>query len=177
MSWFTARPRIEQLVTDHYEELYRFAYRLSGAAAEAEDLVQETFCQAQLKLSQLRDGQAARAWLFAILRNNYLRRLRDTKLARHLPLDEVGEVADRPENELPPIDAEQLQEALGSLPEAFRTPLVLYYFEEFSYREIAEQMQVPMGTVMSRLARGKDYLRSRLLGSEEALAGVPREEA
>lgn len=177
MSWFRVLPRVEQLVKDHYKELYRFAYRLSGATAEAEDLVQETFCQAQLKLVQLRDGQAARAWLFAILRNAYLRRLRDAKACRLLPLDEVGELADRSDGELPPIDPEQLQEALAALPETFRTPLILYYFEEFSYREIAEQMQVPMGTVMSRLARGKDYLRSRLLGPEGALAGVPREEA
>jgi RNA polymerase sigma-70 factor (ECF subfamily) len=64
---------------------------------------------------------------------------------------------------LPPVEPEQLQEALGELPEVYRTPVILYYFEDFSYRDIAEQMDLPMGTVMSRLARAKAYLRARLL--------------
>ena len=60
------------------------------------------------------------------------------------------------------IDSEELQQILNELPEEFRTPLILFYFEEFSYREIADQINVPIGTVMSRLARGKGYLRKRL---------------
>jgi RNA polymerase sigma-70 factor (ECF subfamily) len=61
------------------------------------------------------------------------------------------------------VDPEQLQHALNELPELFRTPVILYYFEDFSYRDIAEQMDLPLGTVMSRLARAKAYLRERLL--------------
>ena len=82
MAWFPRHPRIEDLVTDHYESVYRFAYRLSGAAAEAEDLTQETFCQAQLKIGQLRELSAARGWLFSIVRNAYLHRLRSRKIAK-----------------------------------------------------------------------------------------------
>jgi RNA polymerase sigma-70 factor (ECF subfamily) len=63
---------------------------------------------------------------------------------------------------LPEIDPERLQQALNDLPEAFRTPIILYYFEDFSYRDIAEQMDLPLGTVMSRLARAKAWLRTRL---------------
>ena len=60
---------------------------------------------------------------------------------------------------LPEVDPEQLQQALNELAEVYRTPILLYYFEEFSYRDIAEQMDLPMGTVMSRLARGRERLR------------------
>jgi RNA polymerase sigma-70 factor (ECF subfamily) len=67
-----------------------------------------------------------------------------------------------------------LQEALNDLPEVFRTPIILYYFEDFSYRDIAEHMELPLGTVMSRLARAKAYLRNRLLSQEfEVLADRP----
>ena len=163
MRWFGGRRQVEQLVGAFYESLYRYAYRLSGSPQEAEDLTQETFCQAQNKLGQLRDRNRAKAWLFSILRNAYLRRVRASKQEQRVPLDSVGEIPDRPTEPLPDIDPVLLQKALGELPESFRTPLILFYFEEFSYREIAEQMEMPIGTVMSRLARGKAFLRQRLL--------------
>ena len=74
----------------------------------------------------------------------------------------MGDLADPPPEPLPDIDPERLQQALNELPETFRTPIILYYFEDFGYREIAEQMDLPMGTVMSRLARAKAHLRVRL---------------
>lgn len=172
MSWFARHPRIEDLVTDHYESVYRFAYRLSGASAEAEDLTQETFCQAQTKLSQLRDPAAARGWLFSIVRNGYLHRQRARKAAKTVSLDDAVEPIERWDADPITIDPAKLQELLGELPEAFRTPLILYFFEEFSYRQIAEQLSVPVGTVMSRLARAKAHLRERLLRVEPALAGL-----
>ena len=82
-------------------------------------------------------------------------------------LDAVGDLPERPAAELPDIDPARLQVALNDLDEAFRTPIILYYFEEFSYRDIAEQMELPIGTVMSRLARAKVYLRTALVGKEE----------
>ena len=66
------------------------------------------------------------------------------------------------------MDPEQLQQALNELSEVYRTPLILYYFDEFSYREIAEQMDLPIGTVMSKLARAKAWLRARLLPTAAA---------
>jgi RNA polymerase sigma-70 factor (ECF subfamily) len=76
---------------------------------------------------------------------------------------------------LPEVEPERLQLALSELPEAFRTPIVLYYFEDFSYRDIAEQMDLPVGTVMSRLARAKSHLRARLLQpAPEALTDAQR---
>src|SRR5207253_6809688 len=84
-----------------------------------------------------------------------------------VPLDLAGDVAEALPEPLPAIDPEQLQQALNELPEVYRTPIILFYFEEFGYREIAEQMELPIGTVMSRLARAKAYLRSRLAPAHE----------
>lgn len=163
MEWPASRRAIAKLVDEQYLPLYRYAYRLTGRSADAEDLVQEAFCQAQMRYHQLRDPSQPRGWLFAILRNAYLRRKRDEKGRQGLPLDEVSEPVAVLVDESPfPVDGDQLQAALGELPEGFRTPVILFYFEEFSYRDIADQMGVPVGTVMSRLARAKAHLRARL---------------
>jgi RNA polymerase sigma-70 factor (ECF subfamily) len=163
---------LQRLVEDHYASLYRYAYRLTGSASDAEDLTQEAFCKAQSKREQLRDAAAAKGWLFSILRNAYLHRIRS--LRQHVSLDDVGEVAEPLPDTLPAIEPERLQQALNELPEVFRTPVILYYFEEFSYRDIAEQMDLPVGTVMSRLARAKAYLRTRLVGAEVVADGQRR---
>jgi RNA polymerase sigma factor (sigma-70 family) len=152
--------RIQELVEAHYEALYRYAYRLSGSAPDADDLTQEAFCKAQMQLHQLRNPERAKPWLFTILRNGYLHRIRNEKSRHGISLEAI---ADPPAPE--PGTAElvdELQQALNELPEPFRTPVILFYFEEFSYREIAEQLEVPIGTVMSRLARAKSHLRMRL---------------
>jgi RNA polymerase sigma-70 factor (ECF subfamily) len=160
---------VRTLVDQHYELLYRYAYRLSGSAATAEDLTQDTFCTAQEKIAQLRDPATARGWLCKILRNHFLQG------RRHHPevfVESLEDLAIEPEQAIDApadIDTERLQAVLGELPEAYRTPIVLFYFEEFSYRQIADQLGVPIGTVMSRLARGKAYLRSRLRTDHVAL--------
>jgi len=158
---------LPQLIDAHYEALYRYAYRLSGSAADAEDLTQETFGKALARLPQLREPDRAKAWLFRILRNLYLHKVRDQKRHKVVPLDAVGDLVGRDgAPEMPEIDPAKLQQALNELDESFRTPIILFYFEEFSYRDIAEQMELPIGTVMSRLARAKAYLRSRLAPAE-----------
>ena len=157
---------VQRLVEDHYVALYRYAYRLSGTSADAEDLTQEAFCKAQCNFGQLRDPSRAKPWLFSILRNAYLHRARTHKQMHLVSLDGVAELPERLPEPLPEVDPERLQRALNELPEGFRTPIVLYYFEEFSYRAIAEQMELPIGTVMSRLARAKAHLRSRLLTAD-----------
>ena len=175
MGWFaTPRPVIEALVEAHYAALYRYAYRLSGSAPEAEDLTQETFCLAHDKLGQLREAEKAKSWLFTILRNAYLHRLRQAKQEKQVPLDGVAEIPARVVELATAMDSVQLQKVLGELPEAFRTPIVLYYFEDFSYKDIAEQMNVPLGTVMSRLARAKTFLRQRLT-DHTGLDGKPNQ--
>ncbi len=170
---------LQELVDEHYVSLYRYAYRLTGSANEAEDLTQDTFCQAQQKYHQLREQSKARAWLFRILRNGYLQKLRTQKQEKTVPLEWVGDVADQLPENLPLVDSEQLQEALNELPEVYRTPIILYYFEDFSYRDIADQMELPIGTVMSRLARAKAHLRTKLFplvsDDHNRLGGKPEE--
>ena len=153
---------VQRLVEEYYGPLYRYAYRLSGSSTDAEDLTQETFCKAQLNFKQLRDPTRARPWLFSILRNAYLHRLRAGKHEPVVSLEWIGDLAEPAAEPLPEIDPEQLQQALSELPEVYRTPIILYYFEEFIYRDIADQMELPIGTVMSRLARAKAHLRARL---------------
>ncbi len=161
--------RVEALVDEHYAALYRYAYRLTGKTADAEDLTHDALIKAQEHLGQLRDPGRVKAWLFSILRNAYLHRIRSDRQERRVSLDEVGDLAEPLPEPLPAIDPERLQEALNELPEVFRTPIILYYFEEFSYRDIAEQMDLPLGTVMSRLARAKAHLRGRLLPAAPAV--------
>lgn len=171
MQWFgNARQAIETLVEGHYAALYRYAYRLSGSSQTAEDLTQETFCLAQGKLHQLRDQDKAKSWLFSILRNAYLHRMRSSKIEKHVSLDDIGEIPDRLPDSGAVVDSVLLQAALNELPETFRTPIILFYFEEFTYREIAEQMSMPLGTVMSRLARAKTFLRQRLMDHTDLIA-------
>ncbi len=159
---------VQQLVDEHYQALFRYAYRLTGSAADAEDLTQEAYCKAQLQLTQLRDATRARGWLFSILRNAYLHRARAQRTHKQVSLDLVGDLPEPAPGPLPDVEPERLQQLLSELPEVFRTPVILYYFEDFSYRDIAEQMDLPLGTVMSRLARAKAHLRGRLV--EPALA-------
>jgi RNA polymerase sigma-70 factor (ECF subfamily) len=164
---------VERLVDEHYAALYRYAFRLSGSAADAEDLTQETFCKAQLSFAQLKDCSRAKPWLFSILRNAYLHRVRADRQRGCVSLDGVGDLPEPSPEPLPEIDPEQLQKALNELPESFRTPIILYYFEDFGYREIAEQMDLPIGTVMSRLARAKAHLRAQLITGEAVTANSP----
>lgn len=153
---------IRELIDAHYDSLYRYAYRLSGSATDAEDLTQDTFGKALTKLPQLREVRHAKAWLFRILRNAYLHKIRDQQRHRTVPLDHEEDVAQATEDPPSEVDPALLQKALDDLDEVFRTPLILFYFEDFSYRDIADQMELPIGTVMSRLARAKSYLRAKL---------------
>jgi RNA polymerase sigma-70 factor (ECF subfamily) len=161
---------LSELARLHYPLLYRYAYHLCGSVEEAEDLTQHAFLAAHRRLHQLREPDRAKAWLCTILRNAFLTRASAKGGPRTVSMQQVGEPADDvPESTV--LDAQELQQILSELPEEFRTPLILFYFDELSYRDIAEQMGVPIGTVMSRLARAKVYLRRRLDVSPSATRG------
>jgi RNA polymerase sigma-70 factor (ECF subfamily) len=161
---------VVQLVADYHARLYRYAYRLCGSAADAEDLVQQAFLIAHEKLDQLRDTACASGWLHTVLRNCYLKGCRKSL---GLPISEmdVGTLPAEPPTE--PIDGEALQAALSLLDPDFKVVVLMYYFEEKSYREIAEELGIPLGTVMSRLSRAKAHLRDRLT-AEEASQGAKK---
>jgi RNA polymerase sigma-70 factor, ECF subfamily len=151
---------VAQLVRDHHEVLYRYAYRLCGSVADAEDLTQQVFLTAQQKCGQLRDSGCVRAWLFTILRNCYAKSFRG-----RLPLSPTElDLNELPDDEVErSIDSERLQAAINSLCEEFKLVVLLFYFEQRPYREIADILEIPMGTVMSRLARAKSQLRQALV--------------
>jgi RNA polymerase sigma-70 factor, ECF subfamily len=158
-------PNVAQLVAEHHAAAYRYAYRLTGSVQDAEDLTQDVFLVAQRKVGQLREIDNTRAWLFAVLRNCFLkqRQHRRPALAVNVSLDMDLVLAPEPSEA---VDRDRLQEALNQLPDAARMVVVMYYFEECSYREIAERLDIPIGTVMSRLARAKGHLRSILFEPE-----------
>jgi RNA polymerase sigma-70 factor (ECF subfamily) len=168
-----------QLVRDYYEALYRFAYRLSGSANDASDLVQETYRVAFESIHQLQKVDSARSWLFTILVNLYRQQRRRGALVQYCPPEALTERADvreplETEEDWEPqaIDPQQLHQAIQELDEDFRIPLLLHYMERFKYREIAEQLGIPIGTVMSRINRAKEQLR-RLLESKKEKGKSP----
>ncbi|MFN0016803.1 MAG: RNA polymerase sigma factor [Pirellulaceae bacterium] len=159
---------IAGLIAAHHASLYRYAYRLTGVAADAEDLSQQTFLIAQQKLHQLREAERAAGWLFAILRSCYLKwRRKRFPLTSTVADLEMGEVP-QPVAELRAVDSEELQQVLGELHEDLRLILLMFYFEELSYKQIADELDVPIGTVMSRLSRAKQKLRERLSAAAES---------
>ncbi|MFN0197811.1 MAG: RNA polymerase sigma factor [Planctomycetaceae bacterium] len=154
-------PDLIEMVEQHSALLFRYAYRLTGSATEAEDLTQQTFLAAHTKLSQLRVPSQAKSWLCSILKNAYLKSRRSAAGKPLLTWNQHQEPATEtvPEG---PYDDEDVQQVLNDLPDEFKIPLILFYFQEMSYREIAEHLEIPVGTVMSRLARAKAAVRSAL---------------
>lgn len=160
---------LRRLVHEHHADVYRYARRLSGQDADAEDLVQQTFLAAQRSLDQLREPEKARSWLLAIARNCFLRARQKRRPVAATSVDLDVHQVPVPPDEMP-IDSAAVQEAIGELPDEFRVVVLMFYFEFLSYRQIAEELDVPIGTVMSRLSRAKGHLRRRLLA-----AGSPNE--
>lgn len=157
---------IERLIVEHHAVLYRYAYRLCGSCTDAEDLTQQAFLVAHRKLHQLRERERARSWLFAVLRTCFLKSRRRPQevpaSGLELSIDALPERV--PEHE--EIDCERLQAAISALPQEFRVVVLMFYFEQLSYKEIAAQLDIRIGTVMSRLARAKDRLRYGLLAAD-----------
>jgi len=156
---------IAKMVIDHHEAVYRYAYRLTGSVHDAEDLTQEVFLIAQRKMGQLRKADGAKSWLFAVARNSFLRERQRQRPASAADFDlDVNVLPDATPDDS--VDGDRLQAVLNRLPEVFRVAVVMYYFEERSYKEIADELHVPIGTVMSRLARAREHLRAMLLAAE-----------
>jgi RNA polymerase sigma-70 factor (ECF subfamily) len=158
----------------HIDTLYRSALRLTHDRAEAEDLVQETYLRAFRGFHRFNPGTNCRAWLLTILRNEFLRRLRQGghEVLHGDPGDrdpgvtsatDAGRLRGHPEEQLlQTVLHGDVDRALKALPLAYREVVILADLEELSYREIAQIVGCPMGTVMSRLARGRARLRGLL---------------
>jgi len=153
------------LVSEHYRSMYRFALSLTRSESEAGDLVQETFYVWATKGSQLRDTSKAKTWLFTTLHREFLKTRRKQVRFPEQELDQVIE-------ELPVVDplllaemdAKIVMDALQQVDERYRAPISLFYLEEHSYKETAEILDIPVGTVQSRISRGKAQLHKLLAG-------------
>jgi RNA polymerase sigma-70 factor, ECF subfamily len=152
-------PEFENLVKLYYRDLYRFGFSLTRSEADACDLTQQTFYIWANKGHQLKDLAKAKSWLFTTLHREFLQMSRRQERFTDEPINEVAQnlphvsadVGNR-------VDAQTMLKVLGQIHEGYRAPLVLYYSEDLSYKEIADVLEIPLGTVQSRIARGKTHL-------------------
>ncbi len=173
-----ARARFEALITEHLDGLYRSALRLTRNRTVAEDLVQDTMLKGWRSFHTFREGTNVRAWFYRIMMNahydHYRKHTREPEVA---DLDNVGDFylydkvqertamgeAGNPEvSVLDRIMDAEVRESLDALPVQYRSAVILADVQGFSYKEIAEILGIPVGTVMSRLSRGRHMLQSRL---------------
>jgi len=154
----------EEVALPHLRELYRTAVRLLGDGAKAEDVVQETYLQAWKSFARFEPGTNCRAWLFKILVNTIHHHRRNWFNLRRVP--ESEEILERTAASTAPVPEgiarEEILRALDGLPADYRAAVLLADVEEFSYKEIAGLLDIPIGTVMSRLSRGRKLLREQL---------------
>lgn len=156
----------ERLVEEYYMPLYRFALSLSRKESDAADLTQQTFFLWASKGHQLRDKSKVKTWLFTSLYREFLGRKRQQD--RFVDAESTAEAISAqaiPASVVNQLDGDIVQRALLDLDEVYRAPLTLFYLQQHSYKEIAEMLDVPIGTVMSRISRGKDQLRKVLAES------------
>ena len=155
----------ESLVARYYELLYQFAFSLARDESDACDLSQQTFCIWAVKGHQLRDASKVKTWLFTTLHREFLGSRRRQTRFPHVELEQA-------EPELPAVspaaisrhDTAQVLAMLAWLDEIYQAPVALFYLQDCSYNEIAEILQVPLGTVKSRLSRGIGRLQELLGG-------------
>ena len=158
----TRQERFEAEALPHLRSLYGTAFRMTRNAQDAEDLVQETFLRAYRAFDGFTPGSNIRAWLYTILH-----RVRTDAFRRSSRSPRTVEMTGEGPSVPPPQDAlaqggEDLARALTALPDVFRNAVVLRDVEDFSYQEIARILDVPIGTVMSRIHRGRALLRQAL---------------
>lgn len=163
-------PNFETLVEEHYRALYRFAFSLSKDENSAWDLTQQTFLLWATKGHQLRDATKAKTWLFSTLYHEFL--AQHKRQARFVSTNENDEILSSAEvaPEIPvEVDGAVVEKSLLQLKEEHRAVLLLFYLRSHSYRDIADILQIPIGTVMSRMSRAKLEMRKLLVRTPEGI--------
>ncbi|TVQ66086.1 MAG: sigma-70 family RNA polymerase sigma factor [Balneolaceae bacterium] len=162
-------------ILPHLDALYNFGLRLTSDPNDAEDLVQDTIVKAYRFFSSYEKGTNAKAWLFRILKNSYINNYRrKSKKPQEVDYDEVAtfyetvraertETSDLEDKMFRELIDDDLSRALDSIPEDFRTVVLLCDVEDFTYEEIANMLDVPIGTIRSRLHRGRNLLKAELM--------------
>jgi RNA polymerase sigma-70 factor, ECF subfamily len=153
----------ENLVKLYYRDLYRFGLSLTGNETDAADLTQETFYIWANKGHQLQKAASVKSWLFTTLHREFLKTYRRRNRFSNESIDEgAKDLPNVPPDCAERVDSRTLLRILGEIAEDFRAPLVLYYMEDLSYKEIADVLALPLGTVQSRISRAKIQLLRRL---------------
>jgi RNA polymerase sigma factor (sigma-70 family) len=154
----------EQIVSECYESLYRFAFSLARTEADASDLTQQTFYIWATKGHQLKDRSKVKSWLFTILHRQFLSVCKRAVRFPHFELSEANEeLPVVPPEMVDTLDAARVLEFLAQLQEPYRAAVSLFYLEDYSYKEIANILEVPIGTVRSRISRGIGQLQQAIL--------------
>ncbi len=172
----------EKLAVPLLDGLYNFACWLSGDPDEARDLVQETFLKSLRGFASFREGTNFRAWMFRILRNTFLTSRTGLERRNTRQEDEEGFEESAVTQETPELalirraDTELVQAAIAQLAPAFQEVVLLADMEEMKYQEIAEALDIPIGTVMSRLARARRQVRAHIVTvlGEKKIVGTKR---
>lgn len=164
----------ENEIVPHLDAMYNFALRLTSDPSDAEDLVQDTIVKAFRFFSSYEKGTNAKAWLFRILKNSYINNYRkQSKKPNQVDYDEVSsfyetiradrtDTSDLEDKMFRELVDDDISQALEELPEDFRTVVLLCDVEGFTYEEIANMLDVPIGTIRSRLHRGRNLLKAQL---------------
>jgi len=161
----------EAVVEQFYRPLYRFGYSLAGNESDAADLTQETYEIFLRKAGQVRNPEKVKSWLFTTLYRQFLDRRRRAGRFPQAPVEAADwEMKTVSENHIDRLTGATVIAALQQVPEKFRSTLALFYLDQLSYREIASALTCPIGTVMSRLSRGKAMLREQLEAAPDRLA-------
>jgi len=159
--------QFEAIVSEYYEPLFRFAMSLARAESDARDLTQHTFYVWAKKGHQLRDISKVKSWLFTTLHRAFLEGRRRQIRFPHYDLEEVSELLENFSAEPADLsDCSLVLPALAKVDEAFQAAVALFYLEDYTYREIAMILEVPVGTVKSRIARGIAQLRKIMLSGD-----------
>jgi RNA polymerase sigma-70 factor (ECF subfamily) len=156
-------PDFNSLVADYYRPLYQFAFTLTRDEADACDLTQQTFYIWASKGHQLREKSKVKTWLFTTLHREFLGTRRKQTRFPHLEVESVAE--ELPATQPPSVnqlDSGHLLAALARLDELYQAPVSLFYLQDYSYNQIAEVLEIPVGTVKSRLASGLGRLHDLL---------------
>ena len=170
----TRRRRLEKVLLAEYAKLYRLAWSWCHDRHGADDLVQETCLRAMERLSQLKDGEKTLAWVVKIMVNLHRDRIRarketlDVERLHLVSSDSVEGLAHQAES------VDRVRRAVATLDRDHRHVLTLVDLMQFSYAEVAETLDIPMGTVMSRLSRARGKLKDVLLRQESQASGQPR---
>ena len=171
------RNTFDKYLLPHASVIFRSAFRLCGNRQGAEDLVQETYFQALKNFDQLKDRERCKYWLFAIMRNLFLKDVEKSKNRIEIEFDAVCDTlhskVNTPEKDFLGDEVRHaLLSAMNKLDERLSQPIQSFYFEGLSYQEIATRLDIPIGTVMSRIARAKVYLKRDLVRSKAPLFPV-----